>query len=131
MSKSPAKQRRNFLRALLILGVTALLVFSLYNLYQRWSDYSEANSNLSMTETQKSEKEQLIQQNRDRLIETDSDQAMEEYARDTLGMVQPGETIYRLPPSATVTVPTVNEPVQPFWQRMWLAITSFFCSIVR
>jgi cell division protein FtsB len=131
MSKSPAKQRRNFLRALLILGVTAMLVFSLYNLYQRWSDYSEANSNLSMTETQKSEKEQLIQQNRDRLIETDSDQAMEEYARDTLGMVQPGETIYRLPPSATGTVPTVNEPVQPFWQRMWLAITSFFCSIVR
>ena len=131
MSKSPAKQRRNFLRALLILGVTALLVFSLYNLYQRWSDYSETNSNWSMTEAQKSEKERLIQQNRDRLIETDSDQAMEEYARDTLGMVQPGETIYRLPPSATVTVSIVNEPVQPFWQRMWLAVTSFFYSIVR
>ena len=84
-----------------------------------------------MTEAQKSEKERLIQQNRDRLIETDSDQAMEEYARDTLGMVQPGETIYRLPPSATVTVSIVNEPVQPFWQRMWLAVTSFFYSIVR
>ena len=131
MSKSPAKQRRNFLRALLILGVTALLVFSLYNLYQRWSDYSEANSNWSMTEAQKSEKERLIQQNRDRLIETDSDQAMEEYARDTLGMVQPGETIYRLPPSVTVTVSIINEPVQPFWQRMWLVVTSFFYSIVR
>lgn len=131
MSKGSGNQGRNFLRTLLILGVTALLMFSLYNLYQRWSDYSEANSNLSITETQKSEKEKLIQQNRDRLIETDSDQAMEEYARDTLGMVQPGETIYRLPPSATVTTPIVNEPVPPFWQRMWLAITSFFSSIVR
>lgn len=131
MSKSPAMQRGNFLRTLLVLGVTGLLVFSLYNLYQRWSDYSEANANLSITEAQKSETELRIQQDQDRLIETDSDQAMEEYARDTLGMVQPGETIYRLPPSATVTVPTVNEPVQPFWQRIWLAITSFFASIVR
>jgi cell division protein FtsB len=131
MSRDPAKKSRNGLRSLLILVVTALLVFSLYNLYQRWSDYSEANSNLSITEVQKGEKDQLIQQNRDRLIETDSDQAMEEYARDTLGMVQPGETIYRLPPTATVTTPTLGEPVQPFWQRMWLAITSFFSSLVR
>jgi cell division protein FtsB len=131
MSKSPAMQRGNFLRTLLVLGVTGVLVFSLYNLYQRWSDYSEANANLSITEEQKSETELRIQQDQDRLIETDSDQAMEEYARDTLGMVQPGETIYRLPPSVTVTVPTVNEPVQPFWQRIWLAITSFFASIVR
>lgn len=131
MSKSPATQRGSFLRTLLVLGVTGLLVFSLYNLYQRWSDYSEANTNLSITQAQKSETELRIQQDQNRLIETDSDQAMEEYARDTLGMVQPGETIYRLPPSATVTVPTVNESVQPFWQRIWLAITSFFASIVR
>ena len=60
MSRDPAKQGRNFLRTLLILGVTALLVFSLYNLYQRWSDYSEANSNLSITEVEKGEKDQLI-----------------------------------------------------------------------
>ncbi len=119
------------MRSLLILGVTALLAFSLYNLYQRWSDYSEANFNLSMVETQKSEKKELIQENQDRLIEADSDQAMEEYARDTLGMVQPGETIYRLPPSATITATAPNEPVQPFWQRMWLAISSFLSSIVR
>jgi cell division protein FtsB len=131
MSKNPTKPRRNFLHSLLILGVTALLAFSLYNLYQRWSDYSEASSNLSVVETQKSQKEGLIGENQDRLIEADSNQAMEEYARDTLGMVQPGETIYRLPPSATVTATAPSELVPPFWQRMWSAISSFLSSIVR
>jgi cell division protein FtsB len=131
MNKNSGRQGRSFWRILLILAVAALLVFSFYNLYQRWTDYSEANSNLSIAEGQKGEKEQQIQQNRDRLIETDSNQAMEEYARDILGMVQPGETIYRLPPSATVTIPSANVPVQPFWQRMWSAIATFFTSIVR
>ena len=95
--KRKARKKNNF-RDILIIALVLVLGFSLYQLYQRVEAYMQAEQELAQAEAEKLALEKEEQENQRLLIQSDSESLMEKLAREQLGMVKPGETVYRLSP---------------------------------
>lgn len=132
MRKEKKKQKKsNGLREVLIFALVFVLGFSLYQLYQRVEAYMQAQQELSQLEGEKIAMEKEEQENQRMLIQSDSASLMEKLAREQLGMVKPGETVYRLSPSLTPSSPTLAPSTENFLVRIYKALSQFFSSIFR
>lgn len=128
---TPQEKRRLF-RLFLLFGCAFLLVLSAYTLSQRFSSYLEARTALSAEEEKLASAQLEYKENMNLYEESQSSLQMEKLAREELGMVKPGETVYRLTPDLVPpSSPSPEATGLTFWQRMWQAISSFFAGIFR
>lgn len=128
--KRKAKKKNNF-RDILIIALVLVLGFSLYQLYQRVEAYMQAEQELAQAEAEKLALEKEEQENQRLLIQSDSESLMEKLAREQLGMVKPGETVYRLSPTLTPTETVPPPSPENFLVRIYKTLSRFFSSIFR
>lgn len=131
--KVTTAEKRRLFRLFLLVGFVFLLILSTYTLSQRFSSYLEARTALSAEEEKLAARRLDYQESLKMYEESQSSLQMEKLAREELGMVKPGETVYRLtpdliPPSSS---PSPEPTGSTFWQRMWQVISSFFSGIFR
>ena len=121
------RKKSSGLREILIFALVFVLGFSLYQLYQRVEAYMQAQQELSQLQGEKIALEKEEQENQRMLIQSDSASLMEKLAREQLGMVKPGETVYRLAPTSPASAPSSEN----FLVRIYKALSRFFSSIFR
>lgn len=128
--KTTAKKGKNS-REALIIGLVALLTISLFTLYQRMDSYLQAQKDLEASQEEAAALEKEYQENMRLLIQSDSQALMEKLAREELGMVKSGETVYRLSPTLTETKPSEAQPEENIFLKVYQSLSSFFSSIIR
>jgi cell division protein FtsB len=132
MKKEKKKQKKsNSLKEVLVFALVIILGLSLYQLYQRVEAYMQAQQELSQAEQEKMALEREELENQRMLIQSDSASLMEKLAREQLGMVKPGETVYRLSPSLTPSQPVPSPSSEGFLVRIYKVLSQFFSSIFR
>jgi len=136
---APRFTREPIWRNLLLVAVLGLLVLSGYALYQRYIGYAEARESLSQAEQEQNSQQEAFHALQIRAEGAESPFQMEQIARNELGMVRPGETVFRLSPELLIST-TPSEPAAlipqrqgiPGWlERAWQDITGFFRSLLR
>lgn len=128
--KGRPKKRNNF-RDLLILGLILVLGFSLYQLYFRVEAYMEAENELARTQSEVLSLQKEEQENQRLLIQSDSESLMEKLAREQLGMVKEGETVYRLSDTLTSSLPSPVPTEVNFLERIYIFFSKIFSAILR
>jgi len=132
MAKKQRKNpSRNRFREILILALVLVLGFALYQLYGRLDSYLKAQEVLNQEESEKLALEKEQQENQRLLIQSDSESLMEKLAREQLGMVKPGETVYRLSPSLAPTQEAPPPSEENFLWKIYNALSQFFSSLFR
>lgn len=132
MKKEKGKpKRKNNFRDLLIIGLVLVLGFSLYQLYFRVEAYIQAEDEFARTQSEVLSLEKEEQENQRLLIQSDSESLMEKIAREQLGMVKEGETVYRLSDTLTSSLPTPLPTETNFLERIYQFMTQIFSSIFR
>ncbi len=124
---------------LLLVALLGLLVLSGYALYQRYTGYAEARESLSQAEQERYSQEEAFHDLQIRAEGSESPFQMEQIARNELGMVKPGETVFRLSPellsSTTPSEPAASIPqrqgILGWLEQTWQAVVDFFCSLLR
>jgi cell division protein FtsB/cell division protein DivIC len=128
--KGRPKKMNNF-RDLLILGLILALGFSLYQLYFRVEAYMEAENELARTQSEVLSLQKEEQENQRLLIQSDSESLMEKLAREQLGMVKEGETVYRLSDTLTSSLPSPVPTEVNFLERIYNFFSQIFSAILR
>jgi cell division protein FtsB len=126
-------------RNLLLVALLGLLVLSGYALYQRYTDYAEARDSLSQAESEQYSQEEAFHALQIRAESADSPFQMEQIARNELGMVRPGETVFRLSPellssttpSESVSLIPQRQGILGWLERTWQVVADFFLSLLR
>lgn len=128
--KGKPKRKSNF-RSLLIIGLILVLGFSLYQLYFRVEAFMQAENEFAQTQSEVLSLQKEEQENQRLLIQSDSESLMEKLAREQLGMVKEGETVYRLSDTLTSSLPTPIPTETNFLQRIYQFMAQLFSSIFR
>ncbi|MCR4428667.1 MAG: septum formation initiator family protein [Caldiserica bacterium] len=132
MSKEKGRPKKmNNFRDLLILGLILALGFSLYQLYFRVEAYMEAENELARTQSEVLSLQKEEQENQRLLIQSDSESLMEKLAREQLGMVKEGETVYRLSDTLTSSLPSPVPTEVNFLERIYNFFSQIFSAILR
>lgn len=132
MKKEKVKpKRKNNFRDLLIIGLILVLGFSLYQLYFRVEAYIQAEDEFAQTQKEVLSLQKEEQENQRLLIQSDSESLMEKIAREQLGMVKEGETVYRLSDTLTSSLPTPLSTETNFLERIYQFMAQIFSSIFR
>ncbi|MBE3088037.1 MAG: septum formation initiator family protein [Chloroflexi bacterium] len=126
-------------RNLLLVALLGLLVLSGYALYQRYTGYVEARESLSQVEQERYSQEEAFHALQIRAEEAESPFQMEQIARNELGMVMPGETVFRFSPelfnSTTPSEPAASIPqrqgILGWLEQTWQVVANFFRSLLR
>ncbi len=138
-ASAPRFARVPIWRNLLLVALLGLLVLSGYALYQRYTDYAEARESLSQAESEQNAQEEAFHDLQIRAEGAESPFQMEQIARNELGMVRPGETVFRLSPellssttpSETATSIPQRQGILGWLERAWQVVADFFRSLLR
>jgi cell division protein FtsB len=135
------KWARSPWNSLLTVALLTLLVLSGFALYQRYQGYAEAQVELIQADRERDRQKTNLQELQARVDQADTPFQMERLARN-MGMVKPGETIYRIPdnmvtvsgsPTPMTSVSESNQitTLSESLERTWRSIVDFFRSLAR